>query len=61
MALKQVHIYKQLFSKSFFFDKFNIDNIYQYPKIKSLKVQFIISPQLGINKLKFSKLCLFFI
>jgi len=60
MALKQVHIYKQLFSKSFFFNKFNIDNIYQYPKIKSLKVQFIISPQLGINKLKFSKLCLFF-
>jgi len=60
MVMKQVHIYKQLFSKSFFFDKFNLNNIYQYPKIKSLKVQFIISPRLEINKFKFSKLFLFF-
>lgn len=60
MLTKQVQIYKELFSKSFFFDKFNIGNIYQYPKINSLKVQFMISSKFEINKFKFSKLLLFF-
>lgn len=60
MLTKQIQIYKQLFSKSFFFDKFIFVNIYQYPKIKSLKIQFTISPQLELNKFKFCKLVLFF-
>lgn len=60
MLIRQVQIYKQLFSKSFFFDKFIFVNIYQYPKIKSLKIQFTVFPQLGINKFKFCKLVLFF-
>ena len=60
MLTKQIQIYKQLFSKSFFFDKFIFVNIYQYPKIKSLKIQFTISHQLELNKFKFCKLVLFF-
>jgi hypothetical protein len=60
MLTKQVQIYKQLFSKSFFFDKFNFVNIFQYPKIKSIKIQFTVFPQLGINKFKFCTLILFF-
>ena len=60
MLIKQVRIYSQLFSKSFYFDKFDVNNIYQYPKIKSLNVQFIISPKFEINKFNFSKLFLFF-
>lgn|SRR5256885_12221192 len=60
MRTTQIQIYQQLFSKSFFFDKFTFGNIYQYPKIKSLNIQFIISPKLEINKFKFSKLVLFF-
>jgi hypothetical protein len=60
MRTTQIQIYQQLFSKSFFFDKFTFGNIYQYPKIKSLNIQFIIYPKLEINKLKFCKLILFF-
>jgi len=60
MKTGQIQIYQQLFSKSFFFDKFTFDNIFQYPKIKSLNMQFIISSKLEINKFKFCKLVLFF-
>jgi hypothetical protein len=60
MRTTQIQIYQQLFSKSFFFDKFTFGNIYQYPKIKSLNIQFISCPKLELNKFKFCKLVLFF-
>ena len=57
---KKVELYKSLFSKSFFFDKFILTNIFQYPKISYLKIKFFISSQLNLSKLKYCKIILLF-
>lgn len=53
---RQVQLYKNLFSKSFFFDKFLFDNVYQYPKFSSLKLKFFLSSKSEFNKIKFCKI-----
>lgn len=56
----KVRLYKNLFHKSFFFDKFLLKNVFQCPKITFLQLKFFSSPQMGLNSLKFSKLVLLF-
>jgi hypothetical protein len=53
--VNQVHTYKKLFSKSFFFDKFFLDNVYQFPKFSSLNLQFSIPVKTEFNKIMFCK------
>ena len=53
---RQIQLYKNLFSKSFFFDKFLFDNVYQYPKFSSLKLKFFLPPKFEVNKIKFCKI-----
>jgi hypothetical protein len=60
VLIKQVQLYRNLFSKSFFFDKFLLNNVYQYPKINSLELKFSNLSQLGLNKIKFCKIVLLF-
>lgn len=57
---KQVQLYKTLFSKSFFFDKFLVDNVYQCPKFSSLKLKFFLPSKSELNKIKFCKVVALF-
>jgi hypothetical protein len=60
MLSTKVRLYKNLFHKSFFFDKFLTKNVFQCPKITSLQLKLFSSLQLGLNSLKLSKLILLF-
>jgi hypothetical protein len=61
MFSSKVRLYKNLFHKSFFFDKFLVKNVYQCPKITSLQIKFLISSsKLLLHKVQFAKLILFF-
>lgn len=56
----QVQLLKIIFSKTFFFDKYQVNNIYQYPQINTLELKFFISAHFGLNKFKLAKIVLLF-
>lgn len=60
MLSTKVKLYKSLFHKSFFFDKFLIKNIFQCPKITYLQLKFFVSSRSIENKFQFTKMILFF-
>src|SRR5690349_6165391 len=56
----RVQFLKILFSKTFFFDKYSLDNVYQYPRINTLELTFFVSSHFGLSKFKLSKIVLLF-
>src|SRR6185312_9958065 len=54
--VKQIYFYKNLYSKSFFFDKFSFDNVYQYPKFSSLQLKVVFPSNIEVNKIKICKI-----
>jgi hypothetical protein len=58
MLFSKIQLNKNLFHKSFFFDKYSITNIFQCPKITLLTVKLLSSSQSNLNKTKFCKLIL---
>jgi ribosomal protein L5 len=57
--MKQTQVYNILFSKSFFFDKFSINNVYQYPQLRSIELK-ISSKMLQLDKYNFIKMIFLF-
>lgn len=61
MLSTKTRLYKSLFHKSFFFDKFFLKNVFQCPKITFLQLKFFNSTaKVTLNKVQFAKLFLLF-
>lgn len=60
MLSSKLELYKYLFYKSFFFDKYLVKSVYQCPKIQFLKLKFLLSSQVDLTKFKFCKLIFLF-